>query len=55
MFDMEKTDLDEDDELPGFELPELEVVNDKLIENEDVEVCSINDVEEALIDADGEI
>ena len=55
MFDLETTDFGNDDEFPVSEIIGLEDINDKRIENEDGEVCSISDVEVALLDVDGEI
>ena len=52
MFDLETTNLGDDDELPLFETIELEDVNDKCIENKGEEACGINGVEEVVIDSD---
>ena len=55
MFDLETTNLGDDDELPLFETIELEDINDKRIENKGGEACGINGVEAVVIDSDTKI
>ena len=52
MFDFEKSDLGDDDEVPVFETIGLEDVNDRRIVNEDEGAYDINDVEAAVNDSD---
>ena len=55
MFDFEKSDLGDDDEVPVFETIGLEDVNDRRIVNEDEGAYDINDVEAAIIDSDAKM
>ena len=52
MFDFEKPDLGDDDEVPVFETIGLEDVNDRRIVNEDEGAYDVNDVEEAVNNSD---
>ena len=53
MFELELTDIGDDDELPVFENIGLEDVKDKCIKNEDDKAYGSNQVEVTLLDADG--
>ena len=53
MFELESTDLGDDDELPVFETIGLEDGSDKCIKNEDDKAYGSNQVEVTLLDADG--
>ena len=55
MFDFEKSDLGDDEELPVFETIGLDDVNDRRITNEDEEAYDINNVEAAIIDSDAKM
>ena len=55
MFDLERTDLSDDDELLVFETIGLEGVNDNRIANEDEEAYAINDVEAAALNSDAKV
>ena len=55
MFDLERTDLSDDDELLVFETIGLEGVNDNRIANEDEEAYGINDVEAAILNSDAKM
>ena len=53
MFELESTDIGDDDELPVFETIGLEDVKYKCIKNEDDKAYGSNQVEVTLLDADG--
>ena len=55
MFDLEASDIADDGELPRLKTIGLEDVNDRLIANEDEEVCGINDVKGAVLDSDAKM
>ena len=55
MFEIESTDLGDDDELPLFEIIGLDDVHDKLIAYEEEGAYGINGVEVAALDSDAKM
>ena len=55
MFNIERTDLGDDEEVNVFDVIGLESVNDRCIANEDEGTYGINDVEAAVPDSDGKM